>query len=112
MYISQIIASDNSGKNHEKALRQGESPKMGLAKTTETQGNSGRRISNLLDVFWITVTLGQGMKKCDGGLTCPRLEGAYLIVTNNSGKQRGLRMAYGCGKITPCSVPRSLKGLG
>lgn len=65
-----------------------------------------------LAVFWITVTLGQGRKKGDGKLTCPTLEGAHLIVTNNSGKQRGLRMAYGCGKITPCPVPRSLKGLG
>lgn len=50
------------------------------------------------------MTLGQGMKKWDGKLMHLVLEEACLIVANDSGKQRGLRMAYSCGNLShvPC----------
>lgn len=53
------------------------------------------------NVIRSTGILGEGVKRWDEKLICPIQEEGCLIVTNNSGKQCGLRMAYGCGKIIP-----------
>lgn len=102
MYISQIVASGK--EKNEKDLQQEESPEMGLSTLIEPQGNSGRRTAPTPRCVMVTVTLGQGLKKRDGKLMCPAFEGAYLIATNNPGKQRGLRMAMVVGKLShiPC----------
>lgn len=54
-----------------------------------------------LSVIGSTGTLGEGVKRWDKELICPIREEACLIVTNSAGKQCGLRMAYGYGKIIP-----------